>query len=303
MSRIMPLSIHPARSTARRLAIVMLALTPIACSDTPKNDAAGGTGGLSGTLYVEVGTGTSTFKLDFASGAVAKLGTGAGPTVAPDGKLLLDDGNDIFETDETFAQHRVILHFDSDLEKSNNGFHDHQVSCDGTKIVYTTNDDNMYVANRTDGAVVARLEKKGVTEAWERPTWTPDDRIVAAGGFANPGLFISDAGHTTMTRFDPDLARPTKPCVSPDGTKVAFILNDRVHVINIDGTGFIRLDPSDDEDTYPTWSPDGSKIAYRVSGRIKVMASTGGASTDLDDVFPEVPQKYFIFSGYQFAWK
>lgn len=70
-----------------------------------------------------------------------------------------------------------------------------------------------------------------------------------------------------------------------------------------DGTGLTRIDPSDDEDTYPTGSPDGSKIAYRVCGRIKVIAATGGASTDFNDLYPEVAQKYFIYSGYQFAWK
>ena len=212
----MRVSLAASRSAARSLAVV-LALVPMSCTGTKTGDTAA-TGALSGTLYVDVGVGASTFKLDFASGAVTKLGAGADPVVAPDGKFLLSDSSHIFETDETFAQRRNILTFNRDIEKSDNGFLDHQLSCDGSKIAYTTNDGNLYVANRSDGAVVARVEIKGVTESWERPTWLPDGRIVAAGGSGNPGLFLSDVGQTTMTRFDPNLARPTQPCVSPAAT-------------------------------------------------------------------------------------
>ncbi len=282
--------------------VLLATFTLAACTVTP-DPAAGGGGGTNGTLYVNIGTRASVFALDLGSGAAAKLGDGSDPCLTPEGTLLVDDGNNIFETDTTFAMHRVFLTFNSDLERSNNGFHDYQLSRDGKRIAYITNDRFMYVANRSDGAVTARFEPPGVTDAWDRPSWTPDGRIVAAGGFGNPGLFLSDVGLTKMTRFDQNLARPTMPAISPDGTKVAFILNQRVHVVKLDGTGFTRLDPGDTEDLYPTWSPDGTQIAYRVSGRIKIMPAAGGAAFDLFDRFPDVAAQYFIFSGRQFAWK
>lgn len=99
---------------------------------------------------------------------------------------------------------------------------------------------------------------------------------------AQQGIYVSDAALTTMTRIDQNLAYPGHCAVSPDGTKVAFILNERLNLINIDG----------------------SKIAYRVSGRVKVISAAGGTAIDLFDAgFKEISDKYFIFSGYQFAWR
>jgi Tol biopolymer transport system component len=283
-------------------AAFMLAVPLVGCTSST-TDAVTGGGGGAGTLYVEIGTSGDVFKLDLATGANAKLGNGGSPCVAPDGRIVFLTGTALAETDETFAQQRVIVGFDADVERSNNGFHDPQVSPDGDKIAYTTNDDNLYVVSRSDGAVLARFEQQGVTDAWSRPTWTPDGRIVVAGGFGNPGIFVSDADLTTMTRIDEGLASPKDPAVSPDGTKIAFVLNDRVHVIDIGGKNLERVDPTDDEDTYPTWSPDGTQLAYRVSGRIKIIPATGGTPTDLFDRFPEISDKYLIFSGYQFSWR
>ena len=145
---------------------------------------------------------------------------------------------------------------------------------------------------------------KGVTEGWYRPTWTPDGRVVAAGGLANPGIFVSDEGLKKMTRIDDNLAQPTNPAVSPDGTKVGSSST----IASTSSTSTARtsdvVDPEDTEDAYPTWSPDGSQIAYRVSGRIKIIpAGRRRTHRPLFDRFPEIGDKYFIFSGYQFSWR
>ena len=56
------------------------------------------------------------------------------------------------------------------------------------------------------------------------------------------------------------------PVWSPDGTKIAFVRNADIHVMNADGTGVVNLTPGtfSTEDS-PTWSPDGSQIAFRSS--------------------------------------
>ncbi|HXE41804.1 MAG TPA: hypothetical protein VN516_02175, partial [Candidatus Baltobacteraceae bacterium] len=74
------------------------------------------------------------------------------------------------------------------------------------------------------------------------------------------------------------------PSVSPDGTKVAMILdkdNSRpnVYVANIDGTGLRHL-TTGEQDSSPCWSPDGKWICFatEISGRrclAKVSASGG----------------------------
>lgn len=291
----------------RLLAVLSIfALLHRDCGDPPEDEntpaGGGGAGGIKGTLYVPVGTSGQTFKLDLAGGTFKQLGLAPEPTVTPDGKIIASDG-DLFESDETLAAHRVIGKFNSDPEKANDGYHAPQVDKEGKRIVYVTNDTNLYVVDRASGAVLNRIEGGGILDGYERPTWTPDGRIVASG-YLKEGLFISDAAITTMTRFDPGLARPREPAVSPDGTKVAFVLNNRVNVINIDGTGLTPVVTADEEDHYPTWSPDGTHIAYRISGRILIIPATGGTGIDLFEAgFKEIGDKYFIFSGYQFAWR
>lgn len=108
-------------------------------------------------------------------------------------------------------------------------------------------------------------------------SWTPDGRLVMSGTHKNgasesslyqpktPGIFISDAGLQNLTRIDPELDDPSPyhAAVSPDGKKVAFILNDHVWVMGIDGSNPKQVSASDNDnvETYPTWSPDGKSIA------------------------------------------
>jgi Tol biopolymer transport system component len=292
--------------TPSKFLFLSITLLAVGCSSNTTNTTNGGGAGGSGTLYCLLGTSGEIHKLDLGTGAYKKLGFGSGPIKTPEGTIIYGDGNDIVESAEDFTTKRVIVAFDSDVERSNNGEHNPQLSPDAKKVAYQTNDDNTYVVDRQSGEVLARFEHEGVTEQYVHPSWTPDGRIVVNGGFGNPGLFISDAGLTKLTRFDQDLAQPDYARVSPDGTKVAFILQSRVWTVNIDGSGLARMDPQEDsEDRFPTWSPDGSQIAFYNGGRVNIVpAAGGGPVTDLWDKFPELSDKFLIFStSYQFDWK
>jgi hypothetical protein len=58
------------------------------------------------------------------------------------------------------------------------------------------------------------------------------------------------------------------PAWSPDGTKIAFMRDGDIWVMNADGSGLVQLttDPVYEDD--PAWSPDGTKIAFMRSGDI-----------------------------------
>jgi Tol biopolymer transport system component len=279
------------------LSFVSLLLT--SCSSDPEQQPGGAVGGGgSGTLYFAFSVELEIHKVDLATGNDAKLGTGDAPHSTSDGKIIFATPQQLAESDETLASHRIIVASDNTgMKPWTVGFRAPQVSPDGTKIVYTTLLDNMYVVSRADGTVLKKFEATGAAAGWHRPTWTPDGRIVAGGDFTNKGIYISDAALTTMTRIDPMLSDPKDPAVSPDGKKVVLVLNDRLHVMNIDGSGMKRIDQSDDKDTQPSWSPDGTKVVYRASGTIKIMSAEGGPSSDLLDLSPALASKHRVLTG------
>lgn len=266
--------------------------------------ACNGVGGGDGIITYSTGSSIEIHRLNLGSGEDLVLGQGLAPVRAPDGLYVYTSPTDLVESDERFVQPRVIVEFDTDGEPSNNGFHDPQLSPDGTRVAYVTNDGAAFVAQRADGVIVARLlPEGGITGAYERPTWTPDGRLVLAGGSGNPGLHVTDTALATVTRFDPALDRPGYPAVSPDGGRVVCVVQNRLWLLALDGTGLTELRREDVELRYPTWSPDGSRIAYFAGGRMKLVPAGGGEPIDLFDRFPALKQKLVIFStGDQFDW-
>lgn len=290
------------KSLTRSLMACMIALAGIVgCSEKTDSETAGGNAALSGHLYWVSSADIEIHKLDLATGKDVVLGDGHGVDKAPDGKLIIIGKSGIEESDEQLLSSKVIKksNVDStDDAEVNQRFP--KVSPDGKLIAYQTLGDNSYVCERNGGDIVARFEQDGATDGFLNPNWTPDGRLVMAGGFANPGLYVTDADVKTTRRFDPDLDQPKQPAVSPDGTKVAFILKDLVFVIGLDGEGLTQVDPTTDsvEDRFPTWSPDGKYIAhFSDAGRVIIRPAAGGEGIDLFDVYPDLHDKLLVMSS------
>ncbi len=58
-----------------------------------------------------------------------------------------------------------------------------------------------------------------------------------------------------------DADNASEPVWSPDGSRVAFVCDNGICIINADGTGLTTI-PNTMDDDYPSWSPDGTRIAF-----------------------------------------
>ena len=223
----------------------------------------GGGGGLNGTIYYQDIEDGSVYKMTLADANMTRLFAGSYPTRTPDGKFIYEANGDLVESSDGI-QLRTIIPGNFDQPRFDNSFTFPALSPDGTLIAYSTLDNLVYVCRRDSGQIVSHFTESppgaGLV-GWERPSWTPDGRIVVAGTIGTPGIFISDAGLTTLTRFDPMLNHPYDAKVSPKGDLVAFEENNDIYTLKLDGTGLKQLTATNDEEKMPTWSADGSAVA------------------------------------------
>ena len=82
---------------------------------------------------------------------------------------------------------------------------------------------------------------------------------------------------TFQLAVETERAAPRYPIISPDGTRVAFILADKLMVRSLDDLTPITI-PTDQSPWEPFWSPDGTQIGYFADDRVWRVPAGGGAS-------------------------
>lgn len=279
----------------RFAALLPLILT--ACSTTPQGP------GPSGTIYYNTVSDGFIYSMALPSASETKLLFGNHPNRTAQGTFIYVNGTDLAESADG-VQVRTIIPFNADIPKFDNGFQFPQLSPDGQFIVYNTNDDLVYVCRRDSGQIVSHFTENppgGGLTGWERPSWTPDGRIVVAGQLGTPGLWISDANWTQFSRFDPSLNQPSFAKVSPKGDLVAFIANDHIYTIKLDGTGLTQITTGNSQERLPTWAPDGTSIAA-FSGLDVITIGVDG--TNLKSEQAAFPDKILPYNtDQQFEWQ
>jgi Tol biopolymer transport system component len=107
-----------------------------------------------------------------------------------------------------------------------------------------------------------------------------------------PELYTLDVNlpNAEPARIFPAGRSATDPTVSPDGTRIAFVVgvgfDAEIWVAGRDGSGATRLTSNAEWDDQPAWSPDGRRIAFRRrpdggGTDIWVMNADGSAATNL----------------------
>lgn len=151
-------------------------------------------------------------------------------------------------------------------------------------------------------AVVAVLAVAAVAMLWQRPVplvmgavtqvtrstdtlnfdaaISPDGKFVAyaAGPVGSMRLFVRQVSGSAPVLIATGLTGDHRwPRWSPDGSGLAFVANDALHVIPVLGGAPQLVTTLGDIGGQPSWSPDGTRLACSDSGGISVVAVSGGS--------------------------
>jgi Tol biopolymer transport system component len=141
-------------------------------------------------------------------------------------------------------------------------------SPDGSRIVFVEGQGQALAVMSADGSdqhVIARA--RGY---YEGPAWSPDGQVIAyqsdlGRNMDVTAIFTIRPGGTGERQLTPRSASAGFPAWSPSGSRIAYSSNDRLWVINSDGTNAhhvtnCRLPCVDD--FAPAWSPTGTQLVF-----------------------------------------
>ena len=152
-------------------------------------------------------------------------------------------------------------------------------SPDDTRILYrhwvgqpdcvqdSINDNTNLMVMNADGSGVHTIASN-VT--YQVTAWTKDGTSLIGWNTTTGRSLSISLSNGTATPIGPLAA--TFASVSPDGTGVAFVTSNRLHVANANGTGAIDLGATGDTDYGPVWSKDGTELAWQrtIGSAIKI---------------------------------
>lgn len=300
----------PCRNLSLIISLLMAFVVLAGCSSNP-SDPDGNGSRPTGTLYVNGDVKANTYSINLQTGATTNLFAGVDPFRTPEGTFIVRTFNGLEEVSANGTTSRMIVREQIQepfADKYDNAFHNPQLSPDGQYIAYEGQFGfvfDVYVVDRYTGELMLSITEAETGLGYTRPSWTPDNRLVVAGTHSNPGIFITNTDWTSLTRIDANLTFPDQPQVSPDGTKIALIVNAHVYTMNIDGTGLTQVTTSSSSEEMPTWSRDGKSIGVYGNNSILLLNLAGGTIFDLRTISTTMDHfmTFTSFRGGQFYWQ
>lgn len=173
-----------------------------------------------------------------------------------------------------------------------------KLSPDGGRIAYTTLSGQLEIWNRATNTSEVILPS--VSTQVSTPQWTPDgQRIILVDNERINNRFREGYNKLRVidlaTRSGTFYAVAPVPrqiserdegaaALSPDGSKVAFIMDSRLHVMPLGPTGAPTgpaRQVSDDMADLPTWGGDSQTILYKSAERVRTVRYDGSATREI----------------------
>jgi hypothetical protein len=251
------------------------------CNDNTTNNTIDIKDKPTGTMYFEgpdnyegifqiTGPAFTTLKL---------LKSGTAPNFMSDSSLIYIDSSQIRRIDKSFKNPTVLLSIGGPPKSYRSGFERLDVSEKYGKMAFqgsATSIGMVFVVNMNgDLLLTAASDKTG--EGYQNPRFTSDGRLLMSGWTNNPGIYAMDLGSGNISKLGGTLNDAKFPIISPDGSKIAFSMNNNIYFMNSDGTGVTQKTFEIYEKTQPVWSPDGKWIACHDYSNALYFFQTNGA--------------------------
>ncbi len=219
------------------------------------------------TLYVGSIEDGHVWGIDLETEVETRLVSGSDPTTSPEGTLVCAHSVGLVEYVPGTPGYRVIVphHLGQPFDEVyNDAFRLPRVSPDGRFVCYVGDFHNVFVVDRQSGELIASWVSGDNFTGYDRPTWTPDGRIVMAGVEENRGIHITDTAFSTLELLDPwQTEAVVDPAVSPDGKWILFTIGESIYRMPTDGSGwFEEIDSFWPWKGMPTWSERGDRMAW-----------------------------------------
>lgn len=210
------------------------------------------------------------------------------PDIRENNKILIlnknTGTNKLIYTDIRALNQTTILAMDGALYSYNENIHNPRLSYDNKYIAYNGGNSDrsiVYIIDANTGELKATIGDYGNKQPYKQPNWAPDGSLYVLGWPSmNEGIYKVSQDFKTIEHVFPNITGASYPIVSPDGTKIAFVKNDQLWTMNIDGTEAMQYNLSNERFSNPTWSPDSKFIA--ASGKFSIFVFDLENNTYLD---------------------
>uniref|UniRef100_Q026W9 Amidohydrolase n=1 Tax=Solibacter usitatus (strain Ellin6076) TaxID=234267 RepID=Q026W9_SOLUE len=211
------------------------------------------------------------------------------PVWSPDGKRIA------YSSDKNGTANVYILDLATQAEKRVTNLHEAAAldpvwSPDGTQIAFQTQEGTVHIADLASGG-----SREVIRTTFEpgRPSWSKNGKVLSLAVLRaytkryreGTSLILTadlQSGKQVLTEPAPYKSITTRsidgPIYSPDGTRMAYVMDDYLWVRPVDANGLpvSEARPINEEMTdAPSWSADGKRMLYLSAGTLRMIEADG----------------------------